>query len=172
MMHTNQITFNLGSFPYAVSEVLRVVIVKASRVLSLRIALRGVKGQGLGLLRWVRGLRCGAFVRKFQVLTRALYIIREKMSAYRVAIGSSLAVLCQLAYTSLLLPMCWACTPNTLHVEQVYDYTIQRHIVKFSDPHPLNFGVRCNMHPTLTPTTFSPFKKHCLNGQHTNKDNA
>ncbi len=157
MLALNQIRFNIVSFPYGLS-------VKASKLQCVKVLLPAinvdsVKVQGLRLLRGARGLRCGACVAKFQALTRIRYIIREKSSAYRVAVGSSLAVLCQLADTSSALPLYWACTPNTLHVAQSQGYTLPPYTLSMTDPHPHNFGARCDIHPRVIPPHFLRMKK-------------
>jgi len=155
-------------FPYRLS------VKDYSRCLSAVIGkdcFRATGFKSLGLLRGVRGLRGGACVRKFNNSIRArAYIISAKRVAYALIIGTSLPVLCQLADTSPVLPMSWACTPNTLHVAHSHTRTIGTYLPTLTYPHPLNFGARCYIHPTLTQTTFSSFKKHYPMGKSNNKD--
>lgn len=177
MINTNQITFNLSNFPYELkqnsvkrlalrvvkdcSKVLRIDSVKSLKSAIVKHLLRAVAVKVLRLLRGVRGLGRGACVRKFQALTRMLYIIKGKLGAYRVAVGSSLCVPCQFGVTPAALPLYWACTPNTLLDGLLDPASLPHYTLSPTDPHPLNFGADCYIHPTVIPPHFLRMKKGC-----------
>ena len=163
MLALNRIRFNIVSFPYRLS------VKDYSRCLSAVIGkdcFRATGFKSLGLIRGGRGLRCGACVAKFQALTRIRYIIGVKRGAYALIVWSSCTVLCQLADTSPALPLYWACTPNTLHVAQSQGYTLPPYTLSMTDPHPHNFGARCDIHPRVIPPHFLRMKKSLPNEQH------
>ena len=139
------------------------------RLVSVKNILKSVKRLALRALSGVWWLGRGAFVGN-----SCISCIHEqvKRGLIGLCLGVGVVVLCQYRVTPAVLPLCWACTSNTLHGGRLTVGLYATHPHLLTDPHPLNFGARCYIHPTLTQTTFSSSIRLCTDEQYINKEYA
>jgi len=124
-------------------------------------------GFGLRLVGWwVVGGAC--VISSLCVRTVSAVVLQVKSWAYGLLSAVSAVVLCQYRVTSCCVVAVPCFASGILHGVTDTPRPHDLHAHTSPDPHTHNFGARYDIHPTLTPTTFSPFKNTCSQGQYIN----
>ena len=129
----------------------------------------GAYGLGFGLrlvVRWVGGGVC--VINSLCVRTVSAVVHQVKVWCVGVVSPAVGVVLCQYRVTrpAVVAVPCFASGILSVAIDTPRPHDL--HALTSPDPHPHNFGARYDIHPTLTPTTFSPFKNTCPQGQYIN----